>query len=105
MLTLKTENRILTRLKSLTEIELQSLFDELRPYLEKNKMLHVLTDENVSELHKEIDNIQEELDDIERERDSLKETCESAATDLDSLDLDADDADEKIQSIISDLRR
>ncbi len=105
MLTLKTETRILSKLKSLTELELGALMEELREHLVKNKMSHVLESEDVPKLYRQIEELQDELSDMESERDDLRQKCDDAACELDSIDLQDETADEQIESIVKDLRR
>lgn len=75
MLTLRSEVKLIDRLKSLSELELSGVMSELHDHLRKNKMMHIL--ENEFRLQNDITRIEElesELSDLERDNERMSDT-------------------------------
>lgn len=75
MLTLRSEVKLIDRLKSLSELELSGVMSELHEHLRKNKMMHIL--ENEFRLQNDITRIEElesELSDLERDIERMSDT-------------------------------
>jgi hypothetical protein len=94
MLTLKTEEKLINRLKSLSEIELESVLDELYEHLVKNKMLHVANSafgqDEIDELSHKLDEKTDEFDLVESELDDLKSYTQRAVVILEGIDEDGE---------------
>lgn len=107
MLTLKTEERLLTRLKSLSELELETLLMEFRDHITQNKMSgmveRVFSYESIPDLQSQVKDLSDEVYDLERERDDLQEKCRDAVSSLRGLDLESDNLEDNIEGIIDDL--
>lgn len=63
MITAHEETQLLNKLKSLSEIELQSILPEFSEHLRKNNMLHLFIDDDSKE---ELEDLREALRDIKR---------------------------------------
>lgn len=102
MLTLKTEEKLINRLASLTELEFEGVLIEIRDHVFNNKLNHIIENvfqgDTIDELRQERDKLQEEFDDIESELDDLKSFSQKASEILESIDPDgdADEIKEKI---------
>lgn len=70
MLDLEKKDRIVRELSELTELELQSVIDELKPILMKNKTIHIISDQS------RIDELEEEVEDLKGEIVGLEEKLE-----------------------------
>jgi len=78
-MTIQRQNLLLEEIKSMSELELQSFFEELSEYIKKNNLVTVVQNSfDLEDLSDRVDELQEELDDMEKERDN-------ALSDLDDL--------------------
>lgn len=104
MITLEQEKNLIEQLKELTEIELQSLFEELREHIYMSSfqdMVHkALGTDDVFEANEELN---EEIDELKGELSDLKEELEDAETRLLLNDLTNEDNLAKHLSMMSPM--
>ena len=77
MITLQKEEKLIDKLCSLTELEIQPILKELREHLYKNKMGHLMEDnlQRVEELEDEVEDLKEEIQGLESTLDEIKMLC------------------------------
>lgn len=79
MITLRQEEKLIDRLKSLSEIELQGVIDELVNHICKNNMEHILTSAFYSDEIRVLENENEKLQDkcyrLEDKLQEIKNLC------------------------------
>lgn len=102
MLTLRSEVKLIDRLKSLSELELSGVMSELHEHLIKNKMMHIL--ENEFRLQNDIIRIEElesELSDLERDNERMNDTLFNIKV----IASKADDIEEYEEESFDELKR
>ena len=73
MITLKQEEKLLDRIKSLTELELTTLIQELRDHIIKNDLGHIFNAiSDVEDLRDEIDDLNDKIEKLESENSKLE---------------------------------
>ena len=65
------EESILEQIEKLSELDLSELLDGVREHLRKNKMLHLLKDNDI-----EIEDLQEEIEQLEKKLEITEEKLE-----------------------------
>lgn len=82
MITAKQEQKLIDRIKSLSELELEALMEELRPYLRKWNMSRVLEDRDLAaeleEAEECIEELKEKKDDLVDKLTDIEAICENA---------------------------
>lgn len=73
MVTVSQQSRIMDKIKSMSELELSGLIDEIRTHCDKNRMSHLFDDDQVQDLENELENMEADLDAMIREKDQLIE--------------------------------
>lgn len=74
MITLKQEEKLIDRLKGLTEIEWTSLMQELRDHLIKNDLGHIFNPvSDIEDLRGEIDDLNEKVEKLESKNSRLED--------------------------------
>jgi hypothetical protein len=87
MITLKQESVLVKKLKSLTELELQAVFEELYDHIVSNRMYPMVeTVFQLPDLTNEISDLENELEEVREERSDFKSMCERACTVLDLIE-------------------
>lgn len=93
MVTVLQQSRIMDKIKSMSELELSGLIDEIRTHCDKNKMSHLFHDDQVQDLEHELENAEEELNSMEREKDNLVDRIDDIMTALYNFDTMASEAE------------
>lgn len=82
---------LLSKVRSLPEIELLEFIQGLGDHLTKNKMEHLIDqvfevgEEELSEMQNKVNNLEEEISSLEDSRDEWRSTCETAARKLEDI--------------------
>jgi peptidoglycan hydrolase CwlO-like protein len=77
MLTVKQHERLIDKIKTLSEIELDGLLKDIVEHLQNNKLNHLLFSAyGLEDLSDEVDELQERVSELEEERDELKDTID-----------------------------
>jgi len=104
MMTLKQESVLVKKLKSLTELELQAVFEELYDHIVKNRMYPMV--ESVFQLNnltEEINNLEDELEEVKEKRSELQSMCERAAILLENIEEIDDEVQKELDKAIEIL--
>lgn len=77
MLTVKQHERLIDKISSLSEIELDALLKDIIDHLRRNNLNHLIQSAcDVDDLEATIDDLSNELQNIKRERDDLQGTID-----------------------------
>lgn len=93
-MTLKQENKLIDRIKSLSELELTTLIEELRDHFRKNKLNHVFDDVT------DCSHLQDEINELEEKVESLEEKLEESNSDAQHWEDKADRASRILLELI-----
>lgn len=100
MITAKHEERLISRISGMSELELESLFEELAERLGKDRKLHVISaavgSEEIKDLKYEVSELEDKVDELESELDDLRSCAQRATVILEEID--EDDDPDKIKS-------
>lgn len=94
MITLKQEEKLLDRIKALTELELTTLIQELKDHFRKNHLNHVFDDITDNSY------LQDQVYELEEKVDSLEEKLEEATSDAQHWEDKADQASKILLELI-----
>lgn len=83
MITQKQEIKLLERVRSLSELEMQSFIEELIDHLEKHKMLHLIIgntdyEEEIEKLEDKIEELESEIEDKDNTLEQIQDICSDA---------------------------
>jgi hypothetical protein len=77
MMTLKQEEKLIDRLKGLTELELTALFDELRDHFRREKLSHVFEGvSDSSDLQHQVWDLEDKIDRLESKLREINDLSE-----------------------------
>lgn len=104
MITIKQESVLIKKIKSLTELEFDSLMDEVAQHVYANKWHHVVK-ANFADPYQEeeIENLQEELDEMTKEKDNGIDYMWEAVEILQNIETLEDDVQKAIDKAIKIL--
>jgi len=75
MITVKQQEKLIDRIKSLSELELSAFMEDFAEHIQKNNLIHVVENRfKIPDYEEDIDELNEEMKELERERDELKDT-------------------------------
>lgn len=104
MITIKQESVLLKKLKSLTELELVCVFEELADHIQKNRLTEaVQVALDLDDLRSEIDSLERDVEDAQEEASDWESKCQhaqNALSDIENLD---DDLQKELDRIINML--
>ena len=105
MITVNQEYKIIQKLKSLSEIEFESIIEQLASHIEKNKWRHIVekyfVDTNaLTDLESANDELQSEVDDLEKKIFEIEMLCDEGI----GIDEDDDNAFEELQKVVSKIK-
>jgi hypothetical protein len=75
MITVKQEEKLISKIKNLSELEFSSLFYEISQHIHGNNWLHIV-DENFDSYEDEFEEMQEERDEWRRKAKDLESKIE-----------------------------
>lgn len=102
MITTKQESVLIKKIKSLTELELQSLFEELADHIRKNNLSEVIQRAlDIDNLREEYDVLERNFNELEEERDDLSDRMRTAWSMLSELEIDP--LDDELQKEIDKI--
>lgn len=97
MITLKQESTLIESLKSLTELELQSVFEELAGHIYKYNLSEAVQQAlDVHDFRSEILELEDDIENLKEDKYDYKSKCERA---VDALE----DLEESLKNIKSDF--
>lgn len=102
MITVKQQSKLMERIKSLSELELDSFFKELSEHLRKSEYSHLI------DRHFENPDLQGKINDLEENRDELEkenEEAEEKLSDIQKVIYQVEDKEEFEEDSFNELKR
>lgn len=104
MITLKQESTLLKKLKSLTELELRGVLEELADHVRKNNFEEMVEEVfDLRDLGREVRSLELEIDELEIEKDRLETRIMDALNILEDIENIDDDVQVAIDKAIQEL--
>ena len=107
MITVTQQSKLIDRIKSLPEIELISVLEDIREHLNKNDLSHLLDDDRVAGLEEEIQSLEEDKLELEEERDDLQDDLNQISNicnHLDGVEPFEEDAFDQLREGINEIK-
>lgn len=108
MITIKQQEKLLGRIKTLSELELEAVFKEICEHLQRNDMRHII--KNVidpDDFESEAEELTDTLSDMENERDEKIDdlsTIDSICDEAEGIE-DFEDPEKQIEELKSIIKR
>lgn len=102
MITVKQEEKLLDRIKALSELEFSSFLSELSVHIRKNNWGHIIDEYfEIETFEAENNELQEELEDMTKEKDDMAD----ALSEISDLCDEADEFDDDLYDVIEKIKK
>lgn len=104
MINIKQESILIKKLKSLTELELVSVFEELADHISKNRLSEAVQQAlDIEDLRKDVASLENDVEELEDDKKDLENKIDDAREILEGIETLDDDAQKEIDKAISEL--